>query len=84
MNATVEERPQWMRILSYLYKQLGEDDVCSALRRRFAVCLDTKVGSGDRILWAVFGGASVLRLRGGMDIPWLNGVAEGLRYIAVI
>lgn len=43
MNSSVEERPQWMRILAFLYKHLGEDDVCSALRRRFAVCPETKV-----------------------------------------
>ena len=43
MNASPEERPQWMRILAFLYKHLGEDDVCSALRRRFAVCPETKV-----------------------------------------
>lgn len=43
MKAPVEERPQWIRILAFLYKHLGEDDVCSALRRRFAVSLETKV-----------------------------------------
>lgn len=43
MNASPEERPQWMRILAFLYKHLGEDDVCSALRRRFAVCPETQV-----------------------------------------
>lgn len=43
MNMSVEERPQWMRILAFLYKHLGEDDVCSALRRRFAVCPETRV-----------------------------------------
>lgn len=47
MNASPEERPQWMRILAFLYKHLGEDDVCSALRRRFAVCPETKVKTFD-------------------------------------
>lgn len=53
LNASVEERPQWMRTVTLLYKNLGEDDVCSALRRRFAVCPDTKVTPDSWILEAM-------------------------------
>lgn len=47
MNVSRDERPQWLRILTFLYQQLGEEDSCNAVRRRYATCKDTEVRQAE-------------------------------------